>query len=166
MSNTNRNFIIAYILLVGLPILGLVGILKRGHKITAPVSVDGVWKLHADAAHLAALPCGKSLAAAPDIAMAISQSGGNFTWSLVDGPKSAGSGVLEGATLKAAVVPSAPWSSEADCGRGHEFTLLATVDPKTTPRSLTGTLSLNDCPSCGTVEFRGFQQAPAGKGGH
>jgi hypothetical protein len=166
MSNTNRNFIIAYILLVGLPILGLAGILKRGHKITAPVSVDGVWKLHADTAHLAALPCGKSLASAPDIAMAISQSGGNFTWSLVDGPKSAGSGVLDGATLRIAVVPSVPWSSEADCGRGHEFMLLATVDPKTNPRSLTGTISLNDCPSCSPVEFRGFQQAPAGKGGH
>jgi hypothetical protein len=164
MSNTNRNFIISYILLVGLPILGLVGILKSGRGITAPIFVDGTWKLQADPTRLAALPCGKSLATS-DLALAISQSGENFTLNLVSGPKSVAAGVLEGATLKASVVPSAAWSSEADCGRGHELALLATVDAKANPRSLTGTISLNDCPTCSPVEFRAFRQAPAMKGG-
>ena len=127
--------------------------------------MDGTWKLQADAARLAALPCGKSLATS-DLALAISQSGGNFTVSLLSGPKSVASGVLEGTTLKASVVPSATWSNEADCGRGRELALLATVDPKANPRSLTGTISLNDCPACSPVEFRAFRQPPTAKVGH
>src|SRR2546430_13404224 len=87
MSKANRDFIIAYVVLVGLPILGLVGVLKTGRTLGAPFSVDGTWKLQADAVRLQALPCGKSLAS-PDIAMSVSQSGANFTLDLVSGPKS------------------------------------------------------------------------------
>jgi hypothetical protein len=157
--HTNRNFIIAYIVLVGLPILGLVGILKTGRSVAAPLSVDGTWTLHADPARLTALPCGKALATSD---LAISQSGGTFTLGLTNEPKSRASGVLSGAILKASVLPS---SDDADCGQGRELTLIATVDPKASPRSLTGTISLNDCGTCQPVEFRAFRRAPAAKGG-
>lgn len=163
MQHTNRNFIIAYIALVGLPILGLVGILRSGRGIAAPVSVDGSWTLQADAARLAALPCGKSLAGA-DVAMQISQSGGSFTVSLGSGPKSVSSGVLVGNTLKASVVPSA--ADESDCSRGRELALLATIDPKANPRSLTGTISSTDCPECAPVEFHAVRRPSAMKGAH
>ncbi len=85
MMHSNRNFIIAYILLVGLPILGLVGILKTGRGKSAPISVDGTWTFQADPSRLAALPCGKSLATSD---LAISQSGESFTLSLPNVPKS------------------------------------------------------------------------------
>ena len=62
MVQSNRNFIIAYILLVGLPVLGLVGVLKTGRGVAAPISLDGTWTLQADSSRLASLPCGKSLA--------------------------------------------------------------------------------------------------------
>jgi hypothetical protein len=167
MSNTNRNFIIAYILLVGLPILGLVGVLKRGRSLTAPISVDGVWQVQADPVQVAALPCGKTLAYTPDTALAISQSGRNFTLTLVNGPKSSGSGVLDGTALKASVVPSAAWSEEAGCGNGRELSLVATVDPKSDPRSLAGMLSVSNCPSCAPVKFHAVRLAtPAKKGSH
>ena len=167
MSRTSRNFIIAYALLVGLPILGLVGILKSGRALAAPISVDGVWKLQTDPLRLAALPCGKTLASSPDAALAISQSGRNFTLNLKDGPKSAASGALDGTSLKASLVPSAPWSEEAGCGSGREISLVATVDPKTNPRSLEGTLSVSTCLSCTPVEFRAVRVAtPVKKGSH
>ena len=157
--HSNRNFIIAYIILVGLPILGLVGILKRGRGMAAPVSIDGTWTLQADPARLAALPCGKSLTASD---LAISQSGGTFTLSVTNGPKSLASGVLTGTTVKASVLPS---SDDADCGQGRELTLIATVDPKANPRSLNGTISLNDCATCKPVEFRAVRHTAAVKGG-
>jgi|HubBroStandDraft_6_1064221.scaffolds.fasta_scaffold223127_1 hypothetical protein len=167
MSRTSRNFIIAYAVLVGLPIVGLVGILKSGRTLAAPISVDGVWKLQTDPVHLAALPCGKTLAISPEAALAISQSGRNFTLSLSDGPKSAASGVLDGTSLKASLVPSAPWSEEAGCGSGHEISLVATVDPKANPRSLEGTLSVDHCPPCAPVEFRAVRLAtPVKKGSY
>src|SRR5207245_2606549 len=138
MSKANRNFIIAYVVLVGLPILGLVGVLKTGRTLGAPFSVDGTWKLQADAVRLQALPCGKSLAS-PDIAMSVSQSGANFTLDLVSGPKSLSSGVLDGTNWEASIMPLA--ANDAECGRGRELELVATLDPKANPRSLTGTIS-------------------------
>ena len=62
MSRTNRNFLIAYVVLVVLPIAGLFGVLKHGRSLAAPISVDGVWRLDADLSQIAALPCGSSLA--------------------------------------------------------------------------------------------------------
>jgi hypothetical protein len=165
MSRTSRNFIIAYALLVGLPILGLVGILKSGRVLAAPISVDGVWKLQTDPVRLAALPCGRALASSPETALAISQSGRNFTLTLSDGPKSAASGVLDGTSLKASLVPSAPWSEEAGCGSGREISLVATVDPRANPRSLEGTLSVSRCLSCAPVDFRAVRVAAAAKKG-
>jgi hypothetical protein len=165
MSRTSRNFIIAYTLLVALPILGLVGILKSGRALAAPISVDGVWKLQTDPVRLAALPCGKTLASSPDAALAISQSGKNFTLSLSDGPKSTATGVLEGTSLKASLMPSVPWSEETGCGSGREISFVATVDPRANPRSLQGTLSVSHCQSCSPVEFRAVRVAAAVKKG-
>ena len=48
MSPTNRNFVMAYIVLVGLPLLGLVGVLRNGRALSAPVSVEGRWTFQAD----------------------------------------------------------------------------------------------------------------------
>ncbi len=160
MALTNRNFILAYILLVGLPLIGLIGALKAGRKLTAPVSVDGQWLLQADSIQLAALPCGKMLAENPDATVAISQSGQNFTLTLPSDPKSVGSGTLAGTALQASLAPSLTWSQESGCGSGYELSLLAAVDPNTNPRSLAGHLSITNCPSCGSVEFRAFRQTP------
>lgn len=165
MSKTNRIFVIAYIVLVGLPILGLVGVLKKGRSLTAPISVDGTWTLKADAAALAALPCAKALAGTQDATMSISQSGGNFTLNLNNGPKAAASGTLDGTTFKASVPPAA-WPGESGCASGQDFSIVAKVDPKANPRSLTGTLSLNGCASCAPVEFQAVRQTPAKKGAH
>jgi hypothetical protein len=160
MVQSNRNFIIAYILLVGLPVLALVGVLKTGRGMVAPISLDGTWTLQADPSRLASLPCGKSLTTSD---LSISQSGANFTLSLTNGQKSTASGVLVGTTFKASLSPSL--SDDTNCDRGRELALLATVDSTATPRSLTGTISLNDCPTCKPVEFRAFRRPPAAKGG-
>jgi hypothetical protein len=162
-SHTNRNFILAYILLVGLPIVGLLGVLRSGRKLTPPISVDGLWHLQADPDRLASLPCGNALASSPDTALAISQSGKNFTLTLANGPKSTSSGELDGTALKASIAPSPEWSAQAGCGSDRELALVATVDPKSEPRSLSGTLSVNNCSSCGAVEIRAVKQTPPAK---
>jgi hypothetical protein len=159
-SHTNRNFLLAYILLVGLPIAGLVGILKSGRKLTAPVSVDGLWHLQIDASNLASLPCGKALTDSPEPELAISQSGKNFTLSLANGPKSNASGVIEGTSVKASITPSPEWSALAGCGSDQGLTLVATVDAKTDPRTLTGQISADHCPSCSAIEFHAVRQNP------
>ena len=56
MSPANRKFVIAYILLVGLPLLGLFGILRMGRKLVAPVSVNESVNLEANSAKLSEIP--------------------------------------------------------------------------------------------------------------
>ena len=166
MSRTNRNFLIAYAVLVVLPIAGLFGVLKHGRSLGAPISVDGVWRLDADLSQIAALPCGSSLASTQYAAVTISQSGKNFTLSLNNGPKATASGVIDGTTLKASVQPSAAWARQAGCGGDHVLTLVATVDPKSEPRTLAGLLTVNECSSCMPVELRGVREIQAGKKSH
>jgi hypothetical protein len=165
MAHQNRNFVLAYVLLVGLPIVGLVGVLKTGRTLKAPISVDGSWQLQADPVRLATLPCGKALAE-DDAALVISQSGKNFTLGISNGPKSNGSGVIEGRNLTASIAPSGDESAQAFCG-GNELSLIATVDPNTDPRSLAGKLWVKNCSSCEPVEFRATRQvAVARKASH
>ena len=165
MSRAGTTFILAYAFLVALPMVGLIGVLKSGRTLTAPISVNGVWQLQADPVRLAALPCGKTLAENPNTTLAISQSGKNFALSLSSDPKSTFSGVLEGNTLKALLVPSPAWSAEAGCGDGRELSLVATIDPKADPRSLVGLLSVNQCPACSSVEFHAVRQTPRARSG-
>jgi hypothetical protein len=159
-SHPNRNFLVAYVLLVALPIVGLLGVLKSGRKLRAPVSVDGLWQLQVDAASLASLPCGKTLAENPETALAISQSGKNFTLTLANGPKSTSSGVIDGTTVNASIAPSPEWSAQAGCGTDQGLTLVATVDAKADPRTLTGQISARQCPTCSAVEFHAVRQNP------
>ena len=167
MSTTTKKFLVAYVCLVLLPIAGLAGILRQGYRLTAPISVDGVWKLHANVTQLATLPCGHALASLEDPTLGISQSGRNFTLDLASGLKTKTSGVIDGARLSATMAPSDAWAGGAGCGKDRVFSLVASVNPNTDPKSLAGTLSVNDCPSCSPVEFQAVRQAPpAKKGAH
>ena len=154
MSRNSKNFLVAYALLVALPVAGLLGVLKHGHGLAAPLSVDGVWKLQLDASQLAALPCGKALLSGSDAAMTIAQSGKNFTLSFANAPKASAGGAIEGSVLKASVSPPS-----ADIPCGGALNLVATVDPHSEPRSLVGTISASDCPSCSPVEVQATRQA-------
>jgi hypothetical protein len=166
-AHPNRNFILAYIFLVGLPIVGLLGVLKSGRGLKAPLSIDGVWQLQADPTQLAALPCGKALTDNPDTALAISQSGLNFTLSFANGPKSISSGVLDGTAIKASITPAGDWSAQQTCGNDRELTLIATLDPQANPHSLAGELSVANCSECKSVPFHATQQAmPSRKASH
>src|SRR5258708_37965571 len=75
MSHTNRNFVIAYIFLVALPVLGLVGVLKSGRTLSAPFSVDGAWKIEPGAGSLSSSPCSAFLSSVLNAPISISQSG-------------------------------------------------------------------------------------------
>jgi hypothetical protein len=161
ISHTNRNFVLAYVFLVALPVLGLVGILKRGRSLSAPFSVDGVWKI--ESGNLPASPCGNFLSSVSSAPLSISQSGKSLVVTLSGGTKTA-SGTLEGKTIKAQFT-GASGTSECSTGAGA-LTLTATLDPMAEPRTLSGTLSVEGCASssCAPMEFRAVRQ-PRSPGG-
>lgn len=161
----NKNFVFAYVFMVVLPLAGLPGILKSGRTLTAPVSIDGAWTLQVDPTQLDSLPCGKILAAIPDKAMVISQSGRTFVLNFPSAPKIAASGTLEGTTLRASLtLPES--SSEKNCSGVHRFSLVATVDRRADASSIVGGLSAPGCATCTRVMFHAVAQAVAPKEGH
>ena len=163
----SKNFVLAYTFLVLLPLVGLAGILKSGRRLTAPASIDGVWSLQLDSGQLDSQPCGRVLAALPDKAIVISQSGRSFILSAPGGPKVTGSGTLDGVTLRASLIAPPESSFETSCGSGRQLSLLATIDRNADPASLVGTLSVGDCPACASVGFQATRSAPATtQGGH
>src|SRR5579864_8259190 len=58
----NKNFAVAYLLLVIIPILGLSGVLRTGSKLVAPTAIGGPWKMQVNPPSLASLPCARSVA--------------------------------------------------------------------------------------------------------
>jgi hypothetical protein len=166
MSGYNRNFVLAYVFLVILPLVGLAGILRAGRGVTAPVSIDGLWTLQVDAAQIDSLPCGKVLAAIPNKTIAIVQSGRSFVLSFPSGPKVIASGTLDGTSLNASLKWPAEFS-DSSCAGGSPLVVLAKLDRKTDATLLNGTLFAFNCPSCAPVGFHAERQAPATpKGGH
>jgi hypothetical protein len=167
VTYTNRNFALAYLLLVVLPIVGLAGMLRSGRNLVAPNSVGGLWRIQIDSGKLAALQCGKFLAKAQDAGIVILQSGKNFTLNLANSSMSSTSGEIEGTTIKANILPSSGSATETGCDSGRVLSLIATADPKTKPGSLDGTLSVSDCPTCVPVEFHAVREDQAkAKGDH
>jgi hypothetical protein len=152
MAHTNRNFVIAYILLVGVPLLGLAGVLRSGRSLVAPFSVDGVWKLEAGAPPAAA-PCGDFLSSLSNSPLSISQSGTSLVIGV--GGKTT-TGTLTGKTVKAQFA-GAGNPNASDCS-DRSFALTATLDPLVEPRTLSGQLSVEGCASCPPVEFRAVKQ--------
>lgn len=156
MSTSNRKFVVAYIFLVGIPLLALVGVLKAGRHLASPYAVDGSWTLEFSA-EPAASTCPSSFSSISNPSVNVSQSGRYLTLTL-KGKK--GNGTLEGKSLRAEF--SSP-DGLSGC-EGRALILAATLNADTRPRILTGTLSYNGCASC-SVDFRAVRQPPAPSGG-
>lgn len=139
----------AYILLVGLPLLGLAGVLRTGRHLTAPVSIDGEWKLQTTSHNLSG-GCVKAASQLPDSLMTISQSGKGLVVSFSNGPKLSGSAVLDGVTVDGTVSQT----GENVCS----LDLLASVDTKSEPRAISGAMSVTGCPTCGSVTWHAVRE--------
>ncbi|MGD0364075.1 MAG: hypothetical protein ABSC93_24630 [Bryobacteraceae bacterium] len=125
-------------LLVGLPVLGLLGILDAGRSLRAPLSITGEWTVELDAG----ARCAAGPASPRQPALSISQSGSQATIALYDGHAAMFEATVEGTALTAGP-------------------LSATIAGQPGARTLEGTLNLE---GCGPVAFRAVRQT-AKKGG-
>jgi hypothetical protein len=160
VSHSNRNFAVAYVFLVALPITGLAGILRSGRSLNAPTSVDGAWRVQALATKKTLSACVSALALDPDTPVTISQSGKSFA---INGGKAAGTGSIEGTTLQASLRPMDTLHPAPNCDGSVQ--LAATVDAKAGWPSIFGTLSVAGCPTCEAIDFRAVKQSSIQKKG-
>src|SRR5580658_3455681 len=169
ISPTNKGFVVAYTLLVALPLLGLVGVLRSGRGLVAPISVDGVWKFSGDGAGPSAGRCGKALASLQDSLVTISQSGKRLSLSLNDlslndGQPAGGSGVIEGTMLNGTIPLLESSTNESGCGNNVVLAFTATVLRKPESRSMQGTVAVSGWPSCASRKYQAVRQTLSSRG--
>lgn len=71
----SRNVFLLYLALVGLPLLGVLGVLHLGSTITAPASIAGEWQLDGELNANDDTPCAHTLSGFHQASVTISQSG-------------------------------------------------------------------------------------------
>jgi hypothetical protein len=113
-------------LLVGLPVLALMGILEAGRAVAAPLSIRGEWTLEFDSG----ATCARDLAALKQPALSISQSGPDVIITLNDGHGSTYPATLDGSAL-------------------HSALLVASISGKYPARVLDGRINLAGCAPAG-----------------
>ncbi|HXJ92588.1 MAG TPA: hypothetical protein VMT20_06860 [Terriglobia bacterium] len=161
---SRKRLIAAYVLLVGAPLLGLLGILRSGQRLAAPASVGGTWNLEGDLAPLAGSRCAAAFANISQPFFAISQSGSRLTFTL-NNPEQT---TLPGTMRQNAVTMGSESSREeasGDCAHPQAIRFQAALSRQGPQRSLTGTLTVAGCPDCPALPFRAVRQHPPVKDG-
>ena len=93
-----RRLLIEYLLMVGIPLILLLGVLHQGRSLQAPAEIQGDWKLALNSSAATPAPCGP-LRGLDGSAIVISQSGSYLTASMSNSEKQILKGRSEGADL-------------------------------------------------------------------
>ncbi|MGO8735548.1 MAG: hypothetical protein ACLQVM_22445 [Terriglobia bacterium] len=163
-----RKLVTDYIIFVGVPLLALVGILRAGKHLTAPVAVHGTWSVQADFHPWQGVPCGALLINSQPLLLGIDQSGSNLTLTLNDPAKTALPATIDGfslsTTFSAGRGGTAPAPRpDAGCLGSQPLRIQATVNQHEKQRSLAGTFNLDGCASCPPVAFSAARLMPTGR---
>ena len=133
--------VITYGMLVGLPILGVLLILRLGQNLTPPLSVGGQWSMALSPSALSLTEAGCTAAGEDftSVTLAIAQSGPKLVLTLDTDPTTQLAGVITEVRVNANAQTSKP-------ATGPAITQLeATVDRAAEPDQLVGALTLPGC---------------------
>lgn len=150
-----RRFAIGYILLVGLPLLGLIGNLRLGHKLIAPISVDGIWDI--TSIQDANGECAQSVAAR-DLAFTIIQSGKHLLISSSGDPMNSVDGQIQGERVTAVSLRLSPENDSGHSCGNIRLSLSASINSPR-PVTMAGALSMDGCSSCPPLRFTALKRS-------
>lgn len=129
--------LLQYLVLVGLPVLGVLGVLQLGQGLTAPKALAGAWAFNPSGLVSEASTCPVLESVDQVATLAVAQSGPDLTLELgelrVDGQ-------VEGSTVRAM---SPLLALDADVGL---------------PGQMRGTLTFPTCPASPTLTFNALRQ--------
>jgi hypothetical protein len=163
-----RKLALAYIFLVGVPLLALAAILRAGTHLTAPIAMRGEWSVQADFSPWHGVPCEALLANTPQPLLSIDQAGRELTVTLNDPEKTVLTGTIDGFTLSTTPFAGRTESEPAPgpdpgCVGQRSLSLQAAVNQHGKHRALVGTFQLKGCASCRPIAFSAHRQLPAGR---
>jgi hypothetical protein len=131
--------VLLYLGLVGLPVLGILGLLQVGQTLTAPISLAGTWNAQLS-------PDNEPTTAGPPrpMVLTITQSGSDVILVFDDNQSTTLVGKVQGATIDAAAVrqDGAMANYAADFG-GTPRSFRASIDWRAEPRRLVGVLVMD-----------------------
>jgi hypothetical protein len=154
----NRRLLIEYLLMVGLPLLLLLGVLQRGRGLEAPAAVHGSWRLAVDESPGPASPCEERLGNLNGSLMEITQSGNYLDASVRSAENTALRGRSEGRSLWLESVPR-----ENSVLNGDLLRLTGTVANAGGGRVIQGTLLMPRLVDCAPRGFRALSPEGAGQ---
>ena len=163
-----RKLVADYVLFVGVPLLALVGILRAGNHLHAPVALHGDWSVQADFGPWQGVPCGALLINSQPLQLRIDQSGSDLTLTLNDPAKTALPGTIDGFSLSTTLSTGRGGTApaprpDAGCLGSQSLRIQAAVNQHEKQRSLAGTFRLDGCASCPPIAFSATRQMPTGK---
>jgi len=143
-----------YIVFVGLPVAGLVGILRLGERLTPPQAVHGSYVVALDSG-TKANPCLAHLLVNRRPSLIVSQYGPRLEVRIgADGSVVLRGSIVESTVSATGSLPRGVLAKTAGCLPGDTLTLSATVERIGTERLLTGRLALRGCSECPPFAFR------------
>jgi hypothetical protein len=153
------RFGLAYLFLVGAPILMLMAVLKYGQRLTASPSIDGAWTLITDSNPTLSPSCAVVASIAQPSTVMISQSGKSVVVHFANDLIPSASGRLDDQTLKVSFSFKRGFSMPG-CPNSHAFFWTAFLDHTPSPTSLTGYWSVDGCPLCASRSVKATRQEP------
>jgi hypothetical protein len=159
----NGRVIAAYLLLVGGPLLGLVGILRAGTHLSAPSVVRGNWIAETNSDLWHNLQCETPLTNARQPLLNIVQSGRNLTITLNNPQKTILYGTIGGSRLLAVSALTrdkngTALAAVAGCPDMSFLRLEARVNDQGKKRFLNGSISIPGCAECTQLAFSAIRQ--------
>jgi len=157
------QLIAAYLLLVGAPLLGLLGILRSGQRLAAPASVGGAWNLEGQFSTLTDAACRELISDIGRPFFTISQSGSRLTFTLNNPQQTTLPGTIRQSTVT--MGESFANGSSLGCAHPQAIHFQAGLSEQGIQRALAGTLTMAGCAQCAPVPFRAVRLSPPVKEG-
>jgi hypothetical protein len=161
-----RNLVITYVCLVGLPLLCLIGVLRAGQRLVAPVSVSGAWTMDVNLDSIANAPCRELLSNLKPPNFSISQSGKSLVIGLNNPQKTVLAGSIEGTAITIGGAAGTSAGTSTECRDPKAIQVNANVSRQDNRPVLTGTVRILDCPTCAPVSLRATRDIISKTGTH
>jgi hypothetical protein len=131
--------VLQYILFVGIPVFGVLGVLRIGSNLQAPVSVGGAWMITLDSQASSTVSCLFPSFETGQLGLIILQSGPSLTIQFSDGDQITLEGEIQGTTILAATPDSSSYPVD--------LSLTAEVDRSVEPDQMQGMIDRAGCPA-------------------
>ncbi len=151
-----RRALLLYVGLVGLPSLGVAGIIRVGERVTPPMAVGGRWIVTFAEGTSPASGCFATESVAETSPFTLVQSGTHVTVTIGEPASTSGDGRLHGERLE--VTLPAPRGANA-CESKTPTTLAATIGRDESRQSMAGELVRPGCSVCPPLAFRAEHSA-------